>query len=944
MATSGLDIRIHLDFLEEVNALIEAGDIGDYLERKIEGIRDVLRNALDSNSASFLPHTADQDERNQNRKIRFQSTANLLAASTACDALCIDDRFFNSHPLQAESPGQSVPIVCVLDVLRYLVSRGCIGDTDEWTARHRLRQGGFVFVPIGSDELVHRLKTARVRNDQLTETAELRVLRQTMARIDSLELADQREAGALAISVFHACTGAIQSIWGDISLTIEQATVLSDWIWIHLLSLPHLDHQHSTGENYTNSIRNLISIHSMRLLLQPTITEQPDRRDHYARWIEQSVLGPMRPANMDTVAKTLTFARESISTLEDHQEAFGNRFLQQLPEFARAAVITEDPEFARRCGFETQRIFQIGTDIKLQSSELFGAASEVFATMKEKTVQDIHGKKVSVSLDREGQNILVEWSDPESIPQQASFPPLSLLSSDRKTRITTLRSLIEQFGPTAPDFQGLLKNMETRAANYDDLSVICNQLANGVAVVQASVIEKINSGSFSAVDVIPRSISYFERFAGPAPDAREAEAYFREVLIPHRKALLSRDVRVGLDICCLGALRDDLTPGQWVTDVDDDVVWDAIASCDAQSNPFSLLGALDVALYRQGHDHRFREFSVEAVATLLDGRSGEKDRKGKYRLLQVCADFALNSINILDNGPTRPSYWKRMCSWMQAGLISRTLTGLTFAIDVDTFQEWTRENMGAAGVYAGLIDARKEPMLFAGRITPQTLENEVLRRLYILKSRHGGEGRQLPRSEDIERQLELPGPLEGHRRPIVPIPREVTDELKDARADSSDPVVLQPIVTVSQIFRLGETELEYVLKAVKQTAENNPPCEPNKGLERLELCSVVAVANRHTMLADGVADAVIKLAPNISEVRNVQRILQIMLQAAAAYEAHDAWSKWLEERLANIAINLPPPPNQCLRMFLTHLDGLGMVLPLKSWFYVRARSIRIFGC
>ena len=167
-------------------------------------------------------------------------------------------------------------------------------------------------------------------------------------------------------------------------------------------------------------------------------------------------------------------------------------------------------------------------------------------------------------------------------------------------------------------------------------------------------------------DLVPQSLSYFERFVGPNPGTHKNQnSIFMIVLVPYRKALLNRDVRAGLDICCLGALRDDLPPGQWVTELDNDVVWDALSSCHATSNPFSLLGALDVALYRQ-EDERFREFAAAAVTTLLDERFGQPEGVDIYSLLQMLYEFVLNRLNLLENGATYPGYWKRMGAWMQA--------------------------------------------------------------------------------------------------------------------------------------------------------------------------------------------------------------------------------------------------------------------------------------
>ena len=154
---------------------------------------------------------------------------------------------------------------------------------------------------------------------------------------------------------------------------------------------------------------------------------------------------------------------------------------------------------------------------------------------------------------------------------------------------------------------------------------------------------------------------------------------------------------------------------------------------------------------------------------------------------------------------------------------------------------------------------------------------------------------------------------------------------------------MQRLVTASQFFALGEPELHRAQETVKVTAENIRDADLHEHLTCLESASVVAVANRNALLADEIADAVVRVASRISEEKEIYMILQIILQAAAAHEAHNAWFKWLEERLASIAIHLSPPPNESLRMFLDHLDEIARVLPIDSWFHLRARSIASAG-
>ena len=182
----------------------------------------------------------------------------------------------------------------------------------------------------------------------------------------------------------------------------------------------------------------------------------------------------------------------------------------------------------------------------------------------------------------------------------------------------------------------------------------------------------------------------------PNPGLHDGETYYREVLIPYRQGILKNNLEAGLDICLLGALLDDLAPGQWLTKHHDDVVWDAIAACHVRDNPFSLLGALDIALYRQT-DARFAEFAAEAVRSLANEKCGDRDDLDSCALFCVLVKFVANRINLLENGARYPGHWKRMCAWIQAGVVLRALSRSSVSIDSSSLEQWTHGNMTAAG-------------------------------------------------------------------------------------------------------------------------------------------------------------------------------------------------------------------------------------------------------
>ena len=956
ITSAGLNLRIHPDVLSHMDELVRAGESGEVLAAKIDRIRHVLRSAVESGRASYLPRKVDPEDPVLNRDDQFTATQSLLAAASDCDALCIDDRFVNSNVRFAvtEEVERTLPMACVLDILRYLAGRGHLSTERLWAARHKLRSGGFVFIPFESDELVHRLKVTSVESGQLIEGAELRAIRQSMVRSTTMGLTNPTEMFALFVEATQTCISAIRTLWRDESLTTESAVVLSDWIWRGLVL--HVPGGHGNIEKERrNAWYRESTLRRIGVVLLPPGIESPERRSSYTDWIDASVFQPLRHANSELLEEALTSICNMISDRDGESEIFGNVFMVHLPESARQYLLTRYPDRARRWGFETRRMFGLDVDVAIVDQDLFTAARHVLSALEAKSARTTAGNEISLDVDPEDGNIVLVYPGAGS-GSRKKIPDLAILSPDPHARVTTLRRMLERFGPTAPDMSRLLSDLESREPDESDLSAIFREAAGGVAAVQGNLLRKIDHGQpIGTLDVVSQDILYFQNFAGPQPEARNPDRYICDALIPYRKTLLDRDLSRGLDICCLGALRDDLCPGQWTVHLDDDAVWEALSNCGADGSPISLVGALDVALYRQS-DARFQEYATQAVTKLCSDGFTQQHDIDFYQLLWIFTRFAFNRINLIENGSKQPGFWKRMCAWMQAQVVARALSRAPAPVAMDSLEEWSMSSMALVGAYAELVDGREEPMLlFTERLPSSDLRCEVLGRFVALRSRHASEGRQIPQSNEIDRTLErtqergnwlkcfFPGPLEGHRRPVAPVSEELAETLNEAMPDISLPASWHLIANASHLNSLGESELGAARGALTRMPHFGDEGEKQNILLSLEVASIVARTSRDTLLADAIADAVTSVSTKVSNENDIWLVLVICLQAAAAFREHDAWFDWLEERLARIAICLPGPPNRSVRILLEHLDAMETILPVDSWFHRRARSIASAG-
>ena len=964
IAGAGMDLGIHPEVLDHMDELVRAGEAGEDLAAKIDRIRQVLRDSVESGSAVYLPYNVDQEKPVSNRDDQFTATQSLLEGASDCDALSIDDRFFNSKEnftVTGETE-RALPIACVLDILGFLSARGDLSPERLWILRHKLRVGGFAFIPFEADELVHWLKASPVENGQLLESAELRAIRQSLVRIAAWSGTNPEEIFASFAELTHISLSTIGFVWNDEALALESAAVLSDWIWCHLVV--DLPEGHGSVEKERRKAWKRDSTLWRLSALLLSFVESPDRRSSYASWVDASVLQPLRHANSNLIEEALISICDMLADQNNEAEILGNSFLAHLPEAPRRYLLARYPDRARQWGFETRRIFRLESDVEIVDRDLFTAARRVFSGAGEKSVRSATGKEIVVDLDSEDGNIALTYSvtGPDN---RKKMPDLALFSPDPQARVATLSTMLERFGPTAPDMSELLSELVSRVPDELELSAIFDEATAGVAAVQGALSNKIDHRhSIDALDILPQNISYFQSFAGPQPQSgtQDPEQYIHDVLIPYRKALLDRELKRGLDICCLGALRDDLCPGQWTLHLDNDAVWEALSSCGAEKSPISLLGALDVALYR-ADDSRFQEYATQAVDRLCDDRFGQQQGIDFYRLLWIFMRFAFNRINLIENGSKQPGFWKRMCAWMQAQFVARTLSGASASIAgdsleswMDGLEEWSMSSMALVGAYAELVDARGAPMLlFTERLSSSDLHCEVLGRLVALRARHAIEKRHIPHSKEIDQALErtqergnwpkcfFPGPLEGHRRPSSPVSEGLAEILNKARPEISLPGSWHSIANISHLYSLGDTELDVARSALVRLSNFGDDGEMEDILLSLEVASIVAKTSRDTLLADAIVEAIVGVGARVSNENEIWLILVICLQAAAAFHEHDDWFEWLEERLARIANCLPGPPSRVVRIFLEHLDAMETILPIDSWFHRRARSIASAG-
>lgn len=618
-----------------------------------------------------------------------------------------------------------------------------------------------------------------------------------------------------------------------------------------------------------------------------------------------------------------------------------------LPTQIQARVLT-DHAFVSQYGRLSRTALTIGGRVSIDQHVLVAAARRLLAGQGDQELKDISGNQLTVILDHS--TVVLKVLGENAQKQQIALPDLAVLSPSPEQRAQALKRMVDSFGPTAPDFSALKTAAENRELTDNEFADLLDERINGFACRKAKIAAAHQTDQIQLADIVPDSLHYYEQFCGPDPSLILPEEYIAVTLPAHRQQLLRRNLVEGLEICLLGALRDDLTPASWTSNIPDDDMWEALQTIDTRANPFAALGVLDIAITRQ-HDSRYETLAREKIIELGKDKLSRPDGVDCYEILPLFAQLTLDHINVLEGGALRPPFWKRSCAWMHAGLLMQST--LNISIKLDALREWVDSNRDMAGTYAQIIDLRQEPMYRAGEFRPSYLREEVIGRLVALRVRHQSSGRSVPHSEIIDAAMEhlasagsplgwaMPGPLDGHIRPADREGRKFSDVdianvLEELSKDPSG-AIWSKLAYFSQCFDLGEKVLAQACQTITSLTFDHELAEGEERPPRLLDVTLIAAAHRNKDLANSIVTIALKKAPLATAGKAAITLLQILLLTSAAFENEEEWSSWVSEQLAKLAYSLPA--GESTKTLHDHLVAMRTVLPISLPVGSQAESV-----
>ena len=309
LSAAGFTLIISERVVCDANQFITYERVAGEAKNHIERIRSALNARIESGEIKVSGWTNFTREAEE-QAILEHPTAGVMSLASRCDEIIVDDRSLNANFVNNDV---KTPIVSTLDLLDVLAARGVITERARFESRTRLRQAGYLFVPVTEDELTQHLYASPVENGRVNETAELRALRENILQVRMgtwLQLPSEKHWLEMMQQTCHCV---LKGLWREGS-DFAGARARSDWI---LNSMDLRGWAHAFGKEDAHNIVGTGHVGSIFFILQPPMDVSDEVKCMYWAWVEERVLAPLREQYPKLYQEVLKSYRLRISHVVD---------------------------------------------------------------------------------------------------------------------------------------------------------------------------------------------------------------------------------------------------------------------------------------------------------------------------------------------------------------------------------------------------------------------------------------------------------------------------------------------------------------------------------------------------------------------------------------------------------------------------------------------------
>jgi hypothetical protein len=625
------------------------------------------------------------------------------------DVIWVDDRWVNSH---AHRDG--VPIIAVSEVLRALLQRCPLQESEYFAALLKLRAANIRYIPLEVEEILYHLQQAQVTEGAVVETTELSILRRYIASclLDETRLqrppmpqGSPNPEGEIAfiLGTMRATAEAMIACWSNEKGYGDHGRPYADWILENLYTgvfgVRHLRSDPDPDSDGLELIgQDIGSILARSFALQSdlhTKNENISPRRRFFQWLESRVIARRFKADPEAVVAVADALKKVIEDLatrqyDDPNYDVANRFLLQryfleLPESIQEALEL-DPEVMARLGLTTFESVMVGS-LCFERTEFLEAVFRILHGQEGRLNERTFGTEYTLIATRDsktGQRVIACKDQKGIVAEISQDITMELLLDDPKARQECLRMHRSWFDCSTHEFEKIAAEIVSTEKPLERVEKARAWGKTSAAVFYTELEQQLKATRrFSGDDLLPPSaIGLLRHFR--LVSLIDDDADFQACLQLAASNLIEEE---GLEsaISRLGCLPVKL-PAVFaeacdrLTDGERQQLFEKLATRLAA--PVCKLHLVDLAL-RYARDHTFcLELARSTLVDLFDETTGI----GHYRLFEAILSLVNDELGYWSETTSWPASVKLAMIWAHASRLHNIFTAVH--IPPDRLMPW----------------------------------------------------------------------------------------------------------------------------------------------------------------------------------------------------------------------------------------------------------------
>ncbi|MER8715845.1 hypothetical protein [Mesorhizobium sp. M1295] len=893
-------VYVHEDVSEQAQATLRHAEDANDLLGAIDEIRRKIAAGVESGHIRFSSRNlSDRDEADQEHEDLTDTapTLDLLSILADTDVIVADDRCLNKLPNWTDGANRTVPCATTLDVLSALHRSGQLDDDSYWSARHRLRVGGFSAMPLEADELLHWLATAPIEDGALRETPELRAVRESIA-LPQIHNAFVPPEDRWLAGIRLAICKAVRQTW----IAATDATLAAagaDWL-ISILPDPLAWCPDSDNQTLWAAARQQASMQAAMFMV---FTEgKKGRQREYFAWVEEQVVVPLQKNRPEIWDATIQFLKSYIGQLwriddqvdfEIHVEVLAKLLINPLPLSVRMPLLL-DEEYRAKLGIKPRFSYPLSEKLSVETGGLHDALRAAIGGRTSVMMTLSNGRRVRAKLGRPpgGKATLVVKGE------GFAFSNADLLSAEREPRVAGLQRVFAAQPLSEKEelyWHGIVEDRTLADREYDELMTTLGYTPEAFAA------DLQKPQSLSPQTMMPGSPAYFDRLVAPLGETEDIGTFIRGELAAARRSLLERNSLVAIRRIAFGALWQPLIPFDQL----ELAAADLSPLLDAE-DPFTLLFGFELSRALLDKETAFADLGSAFLRKLLGDAQASIHR---CEMFSACAIVATIEIRRSSKAASAPIFWTRLAALAHAGVLADALGRMP---DTVGFLGWVARNFYARYVWNCIVDRREAPRWCPDWISPDHIFAELVGRargaLYTLAEACRPAAwvelidAATARLIDDKNMLAtmFPGPFDDFLTTnAVSTLRDVLAEVETGLDQATRLADVPGLAAMTYASIPSERAVHNVARIVT-AGVNEQVTDIEVELSYLKLAAHFALATQSETIAQAVIDRCFIMARGTEAFTEITDLFAVIMEACAVYRAAQRYHEVVSEYAARL--------------------------------------------